>query len=86
MKIKDFVKSMGYGFFIAIIGLATTVPASHAAELTLADTPLFIVSVPPNVMVMLDNSGSMANYMYRSGNKFQSFNPSKDYFGIPEFK
>lgn len=48
-----------------------------AATMSLADRPLFLVSIPPVVMVMLDNSGSMTEAMYPNG-----FSSSVSYHGI----
>jgi len=63
------------GFIIGI----TSASQSQAANLAISDSPLFLSSVPPNVMVMLDNSGSMKEQMYTS-----SYNNSTDYYGIFE--
>jgi len=52
--------------------------AATASSLGLSQSPLFLTTqVKPNVMVMLDNSGSMKNRMYTSG-----FNSSTVYTGI----
>ena len=52
--------------------------SAGAASLSLAQTPLFLTNqVKPNVMVMLDNSGSMKSRMYTSG-----YNNTKVYTGI----
>lgn len=56
-----------------------------AATLDIATTPLFLTtSVKPNVVVMLDNSGSMKDAMYQSGlnNLKTGFNPGSQYYGI----
>ena len=54
------------------------VNSAGAASLSLAQTPLFLTNqVKPNVMVMLDNSGSMKSRMYTSG-----YNNSTVYTGI----
>ena len=50
----------------------------YAGPLNLSGLPLYLGgSVKPNVMVMLDNSGSMKAKMYTD-----SFNSSRDYYGI----
>ena len=65
-----------------VFGWATT-PALAVTNLTIADLPLFLGnSVEPDVMVMLDNSGSMKNAMYKSGSSLVAFDPNKSYFGI----
>ena len=46
---------------LALIGLLSAA-GSHAAD----DTDLFQASVPPNIMIMADNSGSMHNLVWHS--------------------
>lgn len=42
--------------------------ASHAAPLTIAETPLLVsTTVQPNVMLLIDNSGSMDNIIWATG-------------------
>lgn len=38
---------------------------STAAELDISNLPLFLVTMKPSIMVMLDNSGSMKNQLYK---------------------
>ena len=59
--------------------LAGIAASARAADLALADLPLFLVTVKPSIMVMLDNSGSMKYEMY-SGR----FYPDAEYHGIFE--
>ncbi len=68
-------------FFNALLMVLSILMMSplKAADLALSDTPLFLTSVQPNVMVMLDNSGSMKVQMYPS-----AYDNSQDYFGIFE--
>ncbi|MDJ0806797.1 MAG: hypothetical protein QNJ78_08175, partial [Gammaproteobacteria bacterium] len=75
MKLRQLIPSLLGG---SLLGLSTITPAS-AANLDLAEVPLFLVAIKPSIMVMLDNSGSMKAPMYTSG-----FNPSVDYYGIFE--
>ncbi len=63
----------------SLTGISATAPV-RAADLALADLPLFLVAIKPSIMVMLDNSGSMKDPMYGGG-----FNPSIEYYGIFEF-
>ena len=63
-----------------VLCLATALSAGSmqaSATLNIADKPLFLVSIPPVVMVMLDNSGSMKSAMYTSG-----YNNATSYHGI----
>lgn len=62
-------------FAVAMLFMASALQAS--ANMNLAQQPLFLTSVPPIVMVMLDNSGSMTIEMYGG-----SFNSSVSYHGI----
>ena len=64
---------------LLFFSLLVAPPVKAVTDLSLASTPLFLNSVPPNVMVMLDNSGSMKVQMY-TGN----YNNSTDYYGIFE--
>lgn len=63
----------------SLTGISATT-SMRAADLALADLPLFLVAIQPSIMVMLDNSGSMKDPMYQGG-----FNPSTEYYGIFEF-
>ena len=76
MKRRFFINALMYG---SLTGIAAISPVK-AADLALADLPLFLVSIKPSIMVMLDNSGSMKEEMYGSG-----FDPSVEYYGIFEF-
>ncbi|MDZ7752601.1 MAG: PilC/PilY family type IV pilus protein [Gammaproteobacteria bacterium] len=49
----NLVAAMGLG------ALCAMAPPTHAAQLTLADTPLFLGGMEPNVFFMIDDSGSM---------------------------
>ncbi|MEN8177073.1 MAG: PilC/PilY family type IV pilus protein [Pseudomonadota bacterium] len=75
MKIRQIISSITYG---CLIGLSMTKP-SQSADLSIADVPLFLVSIKPSIMVMLDNSGSMKSAMYTTG-----FDATVDYYGIFE--
>ncbi len=68
-------------FFNVLLMVLSTLMMSplKATDLALSDTPLFLTSVQPNIMVMLDNSGSMKVQMYTS-----AYDNTKDYFGIFE--
>lgn len=63
---------------VAILILGFT-SGAHGAKVEdyISNPPFSTASVPPNVIVMLDNSGSMKNIMYGS-----SFDPSEEYYGI----
>jgi len=64
-------KSSSLGFIASM--LLSLFTGNAAAALNLAQTPLFLSDqVPPNVMVMLDNSGSMTKRMYEG----TTFDPS----------
>jgi hypothetical protein len=76
MKNRLFISALLCGSLSGI----TASSAVKAADLALADLPLFLVAIKPSIMVMLDNSGSMKDSMYSSG-----FNPSVEYYGIFEF-
>ena len=72
MKLKRiFTSAITY---FALLLLAVQV---NATDLTISQTPLFLRAVPPNVMVMLDNSGSMKNKLRGGG-----YTNSKIYFGF----
>ena len=48
--------------------LVAVVPAGHGAPLPLTDSPLFVTTpANPNVMLLIDNSGSMNNIIWASG-------------------
>ena len=64
------------------IGLAISSSAFAVDDLAIYDEPLFLVSVPPNVMVMLDNSGSMKNQLYKSDNPYSN---AVNYYGIFDY-
>ena len=68
-------------FFSLLVMLMTVfiVQPANAAKVEdyISNPPFSTASVPPNVVVMLDNSGSMKSSMY--GN---SFNPDNEYYGI----
>src|SRR5262245_51902135 len=58
--------------------LSLTASLALVAEPALAqdDINIFGVSVPPNVLVLMDNSGSMAHLLWKTGfnqNQFQDF-------------
>ncbi len=57
-------------------GLALLLVCTSAqAALDLSNTPLFLsASVPPNIMLLFDNSGSMENMTWATG-----FNPDTTY-------
>lgn len=59
-------------------------PAYAVSNLNIANVPLYLANqVEPNVMVMLDNSGSMKEPMYKSGSwTLANFDPNKTYYGI----
>lgn len=63
---------------------ASLFPAAANASLVLAQEPLFLVSIPPISMVMLDNSGSMKVAMYRGSSRYElaSFDPTLNYHGM----
>ncbi|MEQ1439527.1 PilC/PilY family type IV pilus protein [Fontimonas sp. SYSU GA230001] len=53
---------------LAALTVAIASGRSADAQITLADTPLFLsTSVTPNVMLLFDNSGSMDNMMWTDG-------------------
>ncbi|MFT7413973.1 MAG: Tfp pilus tip-associated adhesin PilY1 [Methylophagaceae bacterium] len=71
--------------FISLLFLFTTV--ASAASLNVSNTPLYLGgSIKPNIMVMLDNSGSMKTPMYDAsgwrGSVRTSFDSNIDYSGI----
>ncbi|MCU7938911.1 MAG: hypothetical protein KZQ64_12285 [gamma proteobacterium symbiont of Bathyaustriella thionipta] len=74
MNIKQF--SIVNALVFLALAISIPVPAI-AADLSLATKPLFLTSVKPNVMVMLDNSGSMKSQMYTT-----AFNNATSYYGI----
>lgn len=75
MKCKKKFSSIG---LISGLVISLFVSNAMAATLGLSQSPLFLTSqVKPNVMVMLDNSGSMKSRMYTS-----AFNSTKTYTGI----
>jgi len=76
MKKRLFISALMSGALTAISAISPI----RAADLALADLPLFLVAIKPSIMVMLDNSGSMKDPMYDSG-----FDPSVEYYGIFEF-
>jgi len=68
--------SLAFGLVLGLGGAAE-------AALVISDTPLFLVSVTPDVMVMLDNSGSMKEAMYNPSWSIRTgFNPAVSYSGI----
>ena len=71
--------------FVLAFAVVLELALSHTARAALAisDTPLFLVSVTPDVMVMLDNSGSMKQPMYNSTFALRTgFDPAVSYSGI----
>lgn len=64
--------------------MSLSITLAQAADLSLASSPLFLGNaVKPNVMVMLDNSGSMKIPMYNGSFKVRSgFTQTKSYYGI----
>ncbi len=68
-----------------VVGLVVGITASgssRATDLAIADEPLFLSTVPPNIMVMLDNSGSMKWQLYKSDNPY---NNDLNYYGIFDY-
>lgn len=58
MKQRIKLKLTGLAFSVMALGIGHT---AHAAPLGIADEPLFLVTnVPPNLMLVLDDSGSMS--------------------------
>lgn len=73
--------------FQICVSLVVTIIAGSvcAANLNLTNVPLYLgASVKPNVMLMLDNSGSMKEHMFDTGfgEVKTSYNNSSSYFGI----
>ena len=69
--------------FASLVASMITVTSAYPAPLDIANMPLFLVNgLKPNVMVMLDNSGSMKNPMYGSYRQHSDFETSKSYFGV----
>ncbi len=66
-----------YYVFIFIISVLPAISANASINLALSQSPLFLTSVQPNVMVMLDNSGSMKNKLRGGG-----YDDSFVYFGF----
>jgi len=59
----------------AAVALLSSMAASTAHAVGVAETPLFVsTGVTPNVMLLMDNSGSMNNIIWHSG-----FDPKTDY-------
>lgn len=70
---------------LAFLLIGLQINAVSAAQLSLTDVPLYLgISVQPNVMLMLDNSGSMKQHMFDTGfNETKtSYNNSSTYFGM----
>ncbi len=75
MNIMNIMKRSSLHAFIAALALSLSTGNAAAA---IAQTPLFMATQPkPNVMLMLDNSGSMKIRLYPSG-----FNAGTTYTGI----
>ncbi len=72
-----------FGLFIGL-ALSLLTGSVSAGTLNLSNSPLFLANqVKPNVMVMLDNSGSMKNALYnKSWGVRTGFNPATIYSGI----
>ena len=70
---------------IGLVFFSLNVNILSAAQLSLTDVPLYLgISVQPNVMLMLDNSGSMKQHMFDTGfNETKtSYNNANAYFGL----
>jgi len=81
--------SVAFYFTLTVLLLGSSVlPASGATRAQYNAMPPFLsTSVPPNVMFMLDNSGSMKHSLYDGGSwKCSSFGSdfvsNKDYYGV----
>jgi len=77
--------SMKFFKFTASLAISIAVGNATAATLNLTDVPLYLgASVKPNVMLMLDNSGSMKISMFGGGlgSLHTNFDPNASYFGM----
>lgn len=71
MKIRKLVRALRLALAIPAFGAGI----AQAGALALPDTPLNVsASVPPNVMLLIDNSGSMENIIWHD-----EFDPAGDY-------
>ena len=71
MKIRTLVRALRLALAIPTFGVGI----AHAGALALPDTPLNVsASVPPNVMLLIDNSGSMENIIWHD-----EFDPGENY-------
>ena len=65
---------------LALIQFCAPNNANAQAMSDYSSTPPFIAdTVPPNVLLLMDNSGSMNSAAYHNNN--EAYNPSKDYNG-----
>lgn len=78
------MRQIQYKLILIGMSLGLVMGSTSAATLNLANTPLFLTNqVKPNIMVMLDNSGSMKIPMYQASFGIRSgFNPANVYTGI----
>ncbi len=67
-------------FFVLIYLSVLFLQKSYADSSYCAYPPFLTSTIKPNVVIMLDNSGSMKEPMYEQNGK--NFNPDKKYYGI----
>ena len=72
---------------IAIVCVVTCIGPLYAAEPTMSDftayPPFLVVSPKPNVLILMDNSGSMFDFAYNfnGAGVSEGFDPAVEYYG-----